>query len=61
MARGRVYFRYCGQKGLSEEGTAEKTPKCTEDVGHMDTQGKTVPGRGTHQCKGPEVGLRLEC
>ena len=58
MARGRVYFRYCGQKGLSEEGTAEKTPKCTEDVGHVDISGeRSGLSKGRNEGKAPNVAL----
>lgn len=27
----------------------------------MDRWGKKLPGRGNSQCKGPEVGMCLEC
>lgn len=55
MGWRRNYFRLGGPRRLSEEGAPGRTAEYTKDVGHMDIQGKSFPGRGCSQCKGPEV------
>ena len=33
--------------------------KEAKDPSQVDNQGKSIPGRGTSKCKGPEVGASL--
>lgn len=49
-----------GQRGPSEEGTPGKAAECTENAATWTTRDSFL-GRGRSQCKGPEVGLCLEC
>lgn len=45
-------------EGLIEKMTFKQRPEGGEGVNFMKLQGKSILGRGNHQFKGPEAGVR---
>lgn len=47
--------KYGGEEAPGEKVIFDLRPLGCQEVHHADTWWKSIPGRGTHKCKGPEV------
>lgn len=54
--RGWPPLEVGGQGGPREKATVQHSLEGGEGVNQIAIQGKSIPSRKTHQCKGPEAG-----